>query len=140
MQRRARGGPRARDARNYPAGRAYAALGECYPAGTAVSSSRAPAVDVASEMRHVGSLWFLFCAGWLHLSFGTTDSTVDTSPQTVRVFVIPHTHDDPGWQQTIDEYVLLRRISSLLRNGDPSTLGMKPTVSTTDVKLTDSLA
>jgi ABC-type sugar transport system substrate-binding protein len=21
----------------------------------------------------------------------------------VRVFVIPHTHDDPGWQQTIQE-------------------------------------
>ena len=36
------------------------------------------------------------------------------SSQLVRVFVIPHTHDDPGWQQTIDEYVENYRAGSFM--------------------------
>ena len=44
--------------------------------------------------------------GGLHAALITLAllSSAASKAPLVRVFVVPHTHDDPGWQQTIDEY------------------------------------
>ena len=47
-----------------------------------------------------GALTLLLAALLLTL----TPAVAPNKTPLVRVFVLPHTHDDPGWQQTIDEY------------------------------------
>ena len=40
------------------------------------------------------------------LSWHRNNASVALAGEPLHVFVVPHTHDDTGWQQTVDEYFI----------------------------------
>ena len=71
-----------------------AALLLCAGAASASSSADPLGTDDAGAASASGSAPFGAAAG----------AAGSASTPLKRVFLVPHTHDDPGWQQTIDEY------------------------------------